>query len=99
MTSATTATAAVLRAAATTMDRLRAQGWEVLSEPGSSDLPAALSAFRPDLVAHRGEEHVVVEIKSGRPLPSLTTVELAERIAKLPGCGWASFTCGRHQRP
>ncbi len=68
-----------------TVERLRAAGWDVVVGPGSDDLPTALSDFQPDLVAHRGNEHAIVEIKSRRVPPNLDLVTLAERVAGLPG--------------
>jgi uncharacterized protein YutE (UPF0331/DUF86 family) len=43
---------------------LARQGYEVVRDPGRSDLPEFLRDFRPDLIAHRGNEHLVVEVKS-----------------------------------
>ncbi|HXQ67999.1 MAG TPA: hypothetical protein VN980_15620 [Alphaproteobacteria bacterium] len=45
-------------------DDLARQGYEVVREPGRSELPDFLRNFRPDLIAHRGNEHLVVEVKS-----------------------------------
>ncbi len=52
---------AIARAA----DDLVRQGYDVIREPGRNDLPEFLHGFRPDLVAHRGAEHLVVEVKGG----------------------------------
>ena len=68
-----------------TIERLRAAGWEVVVGPGPDELPTALSDFQPDLVAHRGDEHAIVEVKSRLVPPNLDLVTLAERIADLPG--------------
>ncbi|MFI4988204.1 MAG: hypothetical protein ACHQF3_12260 [Alphaproteobacteria bacterium] len=45
-------------------DDLVRQGYEVVREPDRSALPDFLRNFRPDLIAHRGDEHLVVEVKS-----------------------------------
>lgn len=45
-------------------DDLTRQGYEVVREPGRGDLPDFLRSFRPDLIAHLGDEHLVVEVKS-----------------------------------
>lgn len=68
-----------------TAERLRSEGWDVVAQPGPHQLPESLSEFRPDLLAHRGQEHALVEIKSRRSPPNLDMVTLAERVAVLPG--------------
>ncbi|WP_166534940.1 hypothetical protein [Blastococcus xanthinilyticus] len=68
-----------------TIERLRAGGWDVVVRPGPDELPEALSDLQPDLVAHRGDEHAVVEVKSRLAPPNLDLVTLAERVASLPG--------------
>ena len=72
-------------AVARTIQRLRSQGWDVTSEPSPEQLPQTLADFRPDLLARRGDEHAVVEIRSRRQPPNLDLVTLAERVAALPG--------------
>lgn len=72
-------------ATARTVERLRAAGWDVVVRPGPGELPTALSDYQPDLVAHRGDEHAIVEIKSRRVPPNLDLVTLAERVAGLQG--------------
>jgi hypothetical protein len=47
--------------------RYRKEGYEVVVEPRDSELPEALRQFRPDLVARRGDELVVAEVKRRRP--------------------------------
>lgn len=47
--------------------RYRQEGFEVVAEPSASELPDALRPFRPDLLARRGDETVMVEIKTRRP--------------------------------
>jgi hypothetical protein len=85
MTSATTATPERLQAVASTATKLAGEGWEVVREPQPEDLPETLLDFRPDLLARRGQEHVVVEVKSRLRPPDLDTIALAEAIAGLPG--------------
>lgn len=65
--------------------RMRSEGWDVVAKPGPELLPDSLSDFRPDLVARRGEEAVVVEVRSRRRPPDVDMVQLAERISELPG--------------
>ncbi len=83
--SATDPGPAVQEAAARTVQRLREQGWDVLVEPGPEVLPETLAGFRPDLLARRGDERALVEIRSRRQPPDLDMVTLAERVAALPG--------------
>ena len=47
--------------------RYRQEGYEVVIEPRESELPEALRPFRPDLLARRGDELVVAEVKTRRP--------------------------------
>ena len=50
------------------LDRVRAsliaEGFEVITHPGELDLPDFLQQLRPDALAHKGNEHVVVEVMS-----------------------------------
>ena len=42
----------------------RDKGYDVLIEPQGNQLPDFLQAFRPDLIVHKGDEHIVVEVRS-----------------------------------
>ena len=67
-------------------ERYRRQGYEVLVEPVGDQRPDFLSTFHPGLIARRGEESVVVEVKIGEPgrsEPSLR--KLAAEVARHPG--------------
>ncbi len=68
------------------IDNLARQGYEVVREPRARDLPSFLRGYRPDLIAHRGDEHLVIEIKRRRraSTPSYWR-SLAEEIARHPG--------------
>ncbi len=85
MTSATSPTSAANRAVQDTAERLRAQGWHVTIEPSETDLPAPLHGFRPDLLARRGQEHLVVQVASRQRSASMRSVALAEQVNRLPG--------------
>lgn len=66
-------------------DKYRNQGYEVIFHPNSEDLPSFLKNYRPDLIVRRGEETVVVEVKSRSSLSSLPPhylSDLAEVIEK-----------------
>ncbi len=41
----------------------RNKGYDVLIEPQGDQLPDFLQTFRPDLIAHKGDEHIVVEVR------------------------------------
>jgi hypothetical protein len=63
-----------------------AHGYEVLIEPSPEQLPQFLGAFRPDLVARKPNESVVVEVKVGtQTAASERFRELAETIQRQPG--------------
>ncbi len=62
------------------------KGYQVLVEPRGSDLPVFLQNLGPDLIAHNGEEWVVVEVKSKTSLvrdPHLS--QLTEVVSSRPG--------------
>jgi len=64
----------------------RAKGYEVTMQPAQNELPPSLSAYRPDILARRGDEAVVVEIRSrptSRRQPPLEG--LAKAVRALPG--------------
>lgn len=68
-----------------TATRLRSEGWRVVRDPAPTDLPPALAAGHLDLLARRGEENLVVQIRSRTLPPGRDTVSLAEQVAGLPG--------------
>lgn len=64
----------------------RNKGYEVTLQPGPDQLPPSLSDYQPDLLARKGDETVVVEIKSrptSRREPPLES--LAKAVRALPG--------------
>ena len=61
--------------------RYREEGYEVVVEPRGSELPEALRQFRPDLLARRGDELVVAEVKRRRP--GGTAWREVERLAEV----------------
>lgn len=44
--------------------QLIAEGYDVVVEPGADLLPSDIARFRPDILARRGDEVVVVEVKA-----------------------------------
>ena len=63
----------------------RDKGYEVMVEPGPLQLPGPLTGFRPDLVARRGDEVVVVEVKARELLGDPRLQALAEAVRRQPG--------------
>ncbi|MEG3436274.1 hypothetical protein V0288_04010 [Pannus brasiliensis CCIBt3594] len=66
----------------------KAKGFEVIFQPQTEDLPDFMKNYRPDLLARRGEESVIVEVKSRSSLDSATAQylsSLSREIKKHPG--------------
>lgn len=62
------------------------KGYQVLIEPEPSELAIDLDGYRPDLIARRGSEVVVIAVKgSTERLPVERFKSIAERIAAQPG--------------
>ena len=81
----------------------RRNGYQVLIPERGDPIPAFLDGLKPDLVAQRDDDHVVIEIKRADVVAgSNDIVELAQAVA--PRSGWrfeliAVPTLGRVQRP
>ncbi len=81
----TTASLEILRAKSIA-DRYRGKGYEVIEKPDPNLLPDFLAGYRPDLILRKGDESIVVEVKSRESLigyPKL--VDLDERLRNQPG--------------
>jgi REase_AHJR-like len=63
----------------------RDRGYQVTVEPGPGHLPEPLSRFRPDLVARKADDLVVVEVKSREGLPDQQVQDLAKAVREQPG--------------
>jgi REase_AHJR-like protein len=62
------------------------QGFTVVSGPGPGDVPFDTRGYSPDLLASRGDEHYLVEVRdSGTRLSADLLSEVAEEVAKHPG--------------
>jgi hypothetical protein len=61
------------------------RGYEVIVEPEPGQLPEALARFRPDFVARKADETVVVEVKSRGSLADPELQELAKAVRAQPG--------------
>ena len=65
----------------------RQKGYEVLLSPKPEELPDFLRSYRPDMIVSRGEEKVVIEVKS-RPSSissALYLRRLAQAVEEHPG--------------
>jgi hypothetical protein len=70
----------------TIAERYRQRGYQVVFEPDPSLLPREAKSLHPDLLASKGNEHVIVEVKYQQNLlgyPAL--MRLAEVIRGIPG--------------
>ena len=63
----------------------RDKGYEVLVEARAPQLPEPLARYRPDLVVRKGDEVVVIEVKSREISGDPQLQELAEVVRRQPG--------------
>jgi Holliday junction resolvase-like predicted endonuclease len=63
----------------------RSKGYEVIVEPEAAELPEPLARFRPDVVARKADEVVVVEVKSRGSLSDPELQQLAKVVRAQPG--------------
>jgi Holliday junction resolvase len=64
----------------------RERGYHVSIEPAVSDLPDFVREYRPDIVARKGEESVVIEVKLPRSESDRERIRaIAERVQRQPG--------------
>ena len=85
-------------------ERYEGEGYQVLRDPPSSKLPKELRDFHPDLLAMRGHERVVVEIKKASgPLELNELGKLKRSVEGIPGWRldvvWLGDTGVRALRP
>lgn len=69
-------------------EEYRDKGYEILIHPKPEDLPDFLRNYRPDMIARREDEAVVIEVKSRSSLNSSSTQylpNLAQVIEQHPG--------------
>lgn len=65
--------------------RLESDGYNVVVEPGADAIPFNVFGYRPDILATRGKEHVLVEVKTTSTERSLETYKrIADAVAKRP---------------
>ncbi|MDV3348106.1 hypothetical protein QGP82_05355 [Leptothoe sp. LEGE 181152] len=69
-----------------TAKELQEKGYDVIVEPSSDSIPFALGGYTPDLVAFRGNNGIILEVKESSARFSVDRFqELAERIAAHEG--------------
>jgi hypothetical protein len=62
------------------------RGFEVEVHPDRKSVPAFFGAYIPDLVAHRGDEHIAIEVKSRETLSSSKQLaSIAKKLESHPG--------------
>ena len=66
------------------VDRLRAEGWDVVTEPDPKGLPGALRGFRIDFLASRDQDIVVGEVASRGSARQEHIDTLAKEVAAVP---------------
>lgn len=67
-----------------TVTELLQAGWEVVEEPSQQALPGPLRDFRLDILARRGSELLIVEVKSRRSSDLGRLNALASAVARVP---------------
>ena len=73
-----------------TLDTLAAtyeqRGYSVLKDPSPDQVPFDLDGYRPDLVAVKGDSHLIVEVKTSAARISVDRLQsLAQEISRHPG--------------
>lgn len=76
---------------------LRQDGYRVVVGPCGDELPAPLRDLRPDLLASRGGQHIVYEVKL-RGGPTRSYEELRRRVEAIPGHSFRLFFAGDDDR-
>jgi uncharacterized protein YutE (UPF0331/DUF86 family) len=68
-------------------EEYRDKGYEISFQPNPEDLPDFLKNYRPDMIARRGDEAVIIEVKSRSSLNSSSQYlrNLAQAVEQHPG--------------
>lgn len=67
-------------------EEYRQKGYEVLLPPKPEELPDFLRGYRPDMIVRRGEEAIVIEVKSRTSIASAQYLQgLAQAAEEHPG--------------
>jgi uncharacterized protein YutE (UPF0331/DUF86 family) len=66
-------------------ERYRQRGYDVIIEPAPQQIPKFLKDLRPDLIATKGHDHVVVEVKAREALRNSDSArQMADLVGKEP---------------
>ncbi len=69
-----------------TAEDYRARGYDVIIQPSREELPEPLAYFQPDILARKGGETVIIEVKSRQSLGREPHVEpLVRAVQQVPG--------------
>ena len=64
----------------------RRKGYEVIEAPSTEQLPDFLSGYQPDLIVRKGDEAIIVEVKTRSSLATYPQIrELAQMLEGEPG--------------
>jgi hypothetical protein len=67
-------------------EEYRRKGYEVIEEPDASKLPNFLAGYQPDLLARRGNEAIIVEVRARSSLGKAPQIsQLAQLLRGKPG--------------
>jgi hypothetical protein len=80
-------------------EEYRCRGYEVVEEPSQEQLPDFLSGYHPDLLIRKGNEAIVVEVKSRTSLAKEPQVrELAQLLRTKPDWNFELIVVGEEER-
>jgi hypothetical protein len=74
-------------------ERYESEGYEVFLHPSPSVLPAAFAGYRPDAIAVRGNDRIVIEVQTkGSRSGDARLQDLVSRFSNVPGWKFVVFT-------
>ncbi len=80
-------------------EEYRRRGYKVIEEPSQEQLPDFLSGYHPDLLIRKGDEAIVVEVKSRASLAKETQVrELARLLRTQPAWNFELVVVGEEDQ-
>jgi uncharacterized protein YutE (UPF0331/DUF86 family) len=80
-------------------EEYRRQGYEVIEAPSPAQLPDFLSDYRPDLLVQKGDEAIVVEVKSRSSLAKDAQMrDLAQLLQTKPHWNFELVVVGESER-
>lgn len=80
-------------------EEYRSRGYEVIDEPSPAQLPDFLSGYHPDLLVRKGDEAIVVEVKSRSPLAKDAQIkDLAQLFQTKPHWNFELVVVGEGER-